>query len=154
MPSFALKKEVMGWMGVARDRGQWHRGRAVTYLSSTQTRSVCEGCAVGNGVLMLRYAGQDAFCCRKQKMAARNRQGAPCSFRDGLRLCQEAADWVLVLTPYREAPSVRELGRNGGSVQSVFRPCYLGSETLLEKIVRRGLLRLPTLHRRFAVRDR
>jgi hypothetical protein len=26
------------------------------------------------------------FCCRKQKMAARCRQGAPCSFRDGLRL--------------------------------------------------------------------
>lgn len=72
---------VDGWMGVARDwRPSGTRARSHVPLS---TRSVwlvvvvvvcvraCGEAATGS--VLLRYAGRDAFCCRKQKMAARSR---------------------------------------------------------------------------------
>ena len=44
-----LKKEVMGCgMGVARDRGQWHLGRAVTYVPVVDTNTL--------GMAVVRWA--------------------------------------------------------------------------------------------------
>lgn len=92
---------------------------------------VCDG----QRGLMLRYAGQNAFCCRKQKMAARCRQGAPCSFRDGLRLPAKKLPTGFWICSLSGSSVLRELGGNGGSVQSVVsslpRPAILGRETLL-----------------------
>jgi hypothetical protein len=76
-------------------------------------------------------------------MAARCRQGAPCSFRDGLRLAaKKLPNWILVFS-LSGSSVLRELGGIGGSVEALFRPCLalLSWDAKLSwEIVRRGWL--------------
>ena len=82
-------------------------------------------------------------------MAARCRQGAPCSFRDGLRLSAKKLPTGFWFCSLSGSSVLRELGGNGSSVEALFRPCLalLSWDAKLSwQIVRRGWPRLLTLH--------
>ena len=69
-------------------------------------------------------------------MAARCRQGAPCSFRDGLRLAAKKLPTGFDFCSLSGSSVLAgELAGNRGSVEALFRPCLrpaiLGRETLL-----------------------
>jgi hypothetical protein len=81
-------------------------------------------------------------------MAARCRQGAPCSFRDGLRLAAKKLPTGFDFCSLSGSSVLRELAGFRGSVQALFRPCLalLSWDAKLSwTIVRRGWPRLLKL---------